>query len=149
MARTTIACLAVLCIAGLTSTQLGSRESGGMWAGVLCGSSVTMLGASWVRHTFMHRPKRAFNAVIETFLFKMVFVMLGALSLRYIEAAAARADWKVFLVAFVVSAFIIQTVSVFESVRLLGMRSRQPETSSPIHGEHIHADSVLATSQAE
>jgi hypothetical protein len=144
MARTTIACLAVLCIAGVVSAQLGGRESGGVIAGVLCGSSVSMLGASWVRHNFAHRPKRAFNAVIETFLFKMAFVMLGALSFRYIEAAAARADWKVFLLAFVATAFIIQTVSVIESVRLLRPRSDQSETPSPTHGEP-----QLASSQAE
>lgn len=140
MARTTIACLAVLCIAGLVSTQLGGRESGGMFAGVLCGASVSMLGASWVRHNFAHRPKRAFHAVIETFLFKLVFVLLGALSFRYIEAAAGQADWRAFLLAFVVTAFLIQTVSVSESVRLLRKPTDPSETPS---------EPALASSQAE
>ena len=67
--------------------------------------------------------------MIETFLFKLVFVMLGALAFRYIEAAAARVDWKIFLVTFVVAAIVVQTVAVFDSVRLLG-RSNAPSSAA-------------------
>ena len=150
MARTTLATLTVLCIAGVVAAQLGGRLASGVMAGVVCGAAVSMLGASWVRHNFIHRPKRAFTAVIETFLFKMVFVLLGALSFRYIEAAAFRADWKAFLVAFVVAAFIIQTVSVFENVRLLRGSSKRSGTSSPTPGEPSPpSEHLLVPTQAE
>jgi hypothetical protein len=144
MTKSTIVCLALLCIAGVTAAQLSFRNAGGLMSGVVLGSAVSMLGAGWVRHSFMHRPKRAINAVLETFLFKMAFVMLGALSFRYIEAAAQRADWKVFLLAFVATAFIIQTVSIFENVRLLRGSSKGPETTSAIPGEP-----ALVSTQAE
>ncbi|MFT7671226.1 MAG: NhaP-type Na+/H+ or K+/H+ antiporter [Planctomycetota bacterium] len=130
MTRTTIATLFVLAGAAVVASQLEARHGMGVVAGVLCGTSVAMLGALWQRHSFLHRPKRAFNAVVETFLFKMVFVMIGALSFRYIEPAAARADWKAFLLTFVVVSLIVQTVAVFENVRLLtktpGLNSLTP-----------------------
>ena len=107
MTRTTIATLAVILIGAVLAFQLGGREGMGVVAGVLCGTSVSMLGAGWSRHNFRTRPQRAFQAVVEVFLFKLAFLLLGALSFRYIEAAAARV------------ALVIQTVAVLDSVRLL------------------------------
>lgn len=119
MTRTTIVTVVVLLGAALLAFQLEGREAMGVVAGVLCGTSVSMLGASWQRHTFRTRPQRGLQAVVEVFLFKLVFVLMGALSFRYIEAAAARVEHRFFLVTFVVTALVIQTVAVFESVQLL------------------------------
>ncbi len=119
MTRTTIATLAVILIGAVLAFQLGGREGMGVVAGVLCGTSVSMLGAGWSRHNFRTRPQRAFQAVVEVFLFKLAFLLLGALSFRYIEAAAARVDHRFFLVTFAVTALVIQTVAVLDSVRLL------------------------------
>lgn len=119
MTRTTLAILTVLLFAAVCAFALEGRQSMGVIAGALCGTSVAALGATWQRHTFRYRPKRAFQAVVETFLFKLVFVMLGVLSFRYIDAAAARVEWKTFLVTFVIAAVVIQTVGVFECVRIL------------------------------
>ena len=144
MIRTTLATIAVLIVGGIAATQMGGREGMGVVAGLLCGTSVSALGSMWQRHNFTHRPKRAFNSVIETFLFKMAFVMLGALSFRYIEAAASRADWRAFLLSFVATAFVIQTVSVIENVALLRASSTHPGAPRPSVGEP-----ALATNQAK
>ena len=130
MTRTTIATLAVILIAAVLATQLGGRERMGVVAGVLCGTSVSMLGAAWQRHGFRFRPKQAYQTVVEVFLFKLAFVLLGALSFRFIEAASARVDWKTFLVTFVVVAIVVQTVAVFESVRLLSPPSDPGEAEA-------------------
>jgi O-antigen/teichoic acid export membrane protein len=119
MTRTTLVTLAVILITAILAFQLGGREGMGVAAGALCGTSVSMLGASWQRHSFRHRPNHAFQSVVEVFLFKLLFVLIGALSFRYIEAAALRADWKAFLLTFVAVAVVVQTVAVFESVRIL------------------------------
>jgi len=119
MTRTTLATLAALLIAAALAFQLGGREGAGVVAGVLCGAAVANLGALWQRHAFRHHAERAFRSVVEVFLFKLAFVLLGALAFRYVEAAAARVDWKAFLVTFAAAALLVQTVAVFESVRLL------------------------------
>jgi hypothetical protein len=119
MTRTTIVTLVVLVSAAVFAFQLEARNAMGVVAGVLCGSSVSMLGASWQRHAFRTRPERGMQAVVEVFLFKLAFVLIGALSFRYIEVAAARVDHRYFLVTFVVTAVIVQTVAVFENVRFL------------------------------
>jgi len=119
MIRTNLTTLAVLLGGAFIAVQLDARQGAGVAAGVILGSSVSALGSLWQRHNFVHRPRRAFASVLETFLFKMVFVLFGALSFRYIEAAASRADWRSFLLAFVAAAFVLQTVSVFENVALL------------------------------
>ena len=123
MTRTTIATLAVIVIGAFLAFQLGGREGMGVVAGVLCGTSVSMLGAAWQRHSFRYRTKQAFQSVVEVFMFKLAFVLLGALSFRFIEAASARADWKTFLVTFAAVALVVQTAAVFESVRLLSPSS--------------------------
>lgn len=140
MTRTTLATLATLVVAAIVAVQVGGRVGMGITVGVLCGSSVSMLGAAWQRHTFRTRPERGLQAVVEIFLFKLVFVLIGALSFRYLEAASARADWRAFLVAFVATAAIVQTVSVFENVRLL----KNSSGASP-----RQAEPILAPSQAE
>jgi len=124
MTRTTIANLAVIVIGAFLAFQLGGREGMGVVAGVLCGTSVSMLGAAWQRHSFRYRTKQAFQSVVEVFMFKLAFVLLGALSFRFIEAASARADWKTFLVTFAAVALVVQTAAVFESVRLLSPSSK-------------------------
>jgi NhaP-type Na+/H+ or K+/H+ antiporter len=130
MTRTTLATLALLLGAAVLALRLEGRDAMGVVAGALCGSSVSMLGASWQRHTFRTRPQRAFQAVVEVFLFKLAFVLIGTLSFRYVEAAAARIDHRFFLVSFVVTALVIQMVAVFENVRLLKNPPASPGAAS-------------------
>ena len=111
-----------------------------MVLGVLFGASVSMLGAAWQRHAFRTRPERSLRSVAEMFLFKLAFLLLAALSLRYVEAAAERADWKAFLVAFVAVAALVRTTAVVDNVRLL--KAGAAERRAP-------AGPTLASSQAE
>jgi len=130
MTRTTLGILATLLVGVFVATRLGGVEGMGVVAGVLCGTSVAALGAGWQRHVIRTRPKQAMTAMVQTFLFKLAFVTIGAVSFRYIDAAAARVDWKSFLVAFVVSVFLVQTLAVLDNVRFLV--GRKDETASPV-----------------
>jgi hypothetical protein len=136
MTRTTLGTLAVLVAAAFAAVSAGGVVGMGIIAGVLCGTSVAALGAAWQRHVFRTRPKQAMASVVQTFLFKLAFVTIGAVSFRYVEAAAVRVDWKSFLVAFVVSVFIVQTLAVLDNVRLLtggkdSLPADPPLTESP------------------
>lgn len=130
MTRTTIGTLAVLLVGAVVAFRLGGTVGMGVVAGVLCGCSVSALGGAWQRHVFRTRPKKAFNAVLETFLFKLVFVTIGALSFRYIDAAAARVDWKSFLVTFAIAVLVVHTLTVLDNVRLL-LKKKAPLSNDP------------------
>lgn len=119
MTRSTYASLALLLAALVIASQMGGREGMGVMAGVLCGSGVSLLGAAWMNHVFRTRPRQAMQAFVETFLFKLAFVGIGAASFRYVPAAYARVDWQSFLVAFAVCVVIVHTLAVSDSVKLL------------------------------
>jgi hypothetical protein len=140
MTRTLLVTVAALLVAGVVAVQLGGREAMGVVLGVLCGASVSMLGAAWQRHAFRTRPERSLRSVAEMFLFKLAFLLLGALSLRYVEAAAERADWRAFLVAFVAVSALVHTTSVVDNVRLLKAGGA---------GRRAPAEPSLASTQAE
>ena len=93
MTRTTLGTLAVLLVGIFVAIRLDGTVGMGVIAGVLCGTSVAALGAAWQRLVFRTRPKQAMNAVVVTFLFKLAFVTIGAVSFRYVEAAAASMNY--------------------------------------------------------
>ncbi len=119
MTRSSFISLAVLVSAVFIAAQLEARVGMGVVAGALCGCGVSLLGAAWMRHVFRTRPRQAMQAFVETFLFKLAFVAIGAASFRYIPAAYERVDWQAFLVAFAVSVVIVHTLAVAENVKLL------------------------------
>ena len=132
MTRSTIGTIVVLLVAAVVAFRLGGTVGVGVIAGVLCGCSVSALGGAWQRHVFRTRPKKAFNAVLETFLFKLAFVIIGAISFRYIDAAAARVNWKSFLVSFVFAVLVVHTLTVLDNVRLLLKKKAPLENDSPL-----------------
>ena len=119
MTRSTLLTLLLLLAAAVFAARVGGREGLGVVAGVLCGAGVSLLGGAWMRHVFRTRPGRAMQAFLETFLFKLAFVALGAASFRFVPAAAERVDWRSFLISFAVSVLFVHTLSVSENVKLL------------------------------
>ena len=88
---------------------------------------------------------RSLRSVAEMFLFKLAFLLLAALSLRYVEAAAERADWKAFLVAFVAVAALVHTTAVVDNVRLLkaGAAERRAPAGLMSHIQYQGGDKPL------
>ncbi len=104
----------------------------GVLIGFLGGSSMSMIGAAWVRHALRFRPERAFVAQIGSFLAKLVVLFMGALSFRYIEAAATRVDWRSFLLSFVLSVLLLMILGTIDNARFLRDRQRTLKESQAL-----------------
>lgn len=100
MTRTVIASLLGASVAALIAWKLGGVVGAGVMAGFLLGVGIAGLGLLYQRHALLYRPNQAMQALGVSMLAKFVTLLVGALAFRFVEAAAARADWKAFLLAY-------------------------------------------------
>lgn len=119
MKLTTLGILSTLALAAPIAGSLGGRLAWGVVAGVMCGCAVAGLSAAWQRHLLLTRPERLMAAMAGSFLFKLAFVLLGALAFRYLPGASDRADWRSFLAAFAVSVLVVMLLATAETARRL------------------------------
>ena len=124
MTRISLAVLAALLVAVLVGVRLGGALGAGVWAGFLLGAGLSGLSFLYQRHVLLTRPERVLAAVVVTFLVKLVALLLGALAFRYVEAAALRADWRSFLVAFAAAVAVILPFGTAEAARAHRERTR-------------------------
>jgi uncharacterized membrane protein len=125
MIRLTLASLTVFAVAAILAWRLGGALGGGVLAGYLLGAGFSGLGVLYQRHTLLTRPEATFQAFTVAFLAKLVVLVLGALTFRFVEVAAARADWRSFLIAFAVAVAVIVPLGSFDLLQAL--RRRSPE----------------------
>lgn len=135
MNRTLIGILAGLGLAAFAAHQLGGRAGTGVLCGYLFGASIGALGVSWQRHVLRTRPEAVYNAGIVSFLFKLAGVLLGAVTLRYVDAAAEVADWTSFTLAYAFAAIICLLVGSMEIARALRAAAPTSATSPRSTGE--------------
>ncbi len=119
MKLTTLGTLLTLAAAAVIAGALGGRLAWGVVAGALCGCAVAGLAAAWQRHVLRTRPERLVSAMAGSFLFKLAFVLMGALAFRYVPSAAERADWRSFLAAFAGAVLVVMLLATAETARLL------------------------------
>lgn len=100
MNRLILAALAAFAVALAVAARLGGAAGGGVVLGYSLGAGLAGLSALYTRHVARTRPQRALAAAMLGFLVKLAALVLGALAFRYLESAAARADYRTFLVAF-------------------------------------------------
>ncbi len=124
MTRLALAALAALLAAGLVAVRLGGTLGAGVLAGFALGSALSGLSYLYQRHVLLTRPEFALRAAVVTFLFKLLALLLGGLSFRYIEAAAERADWRSFLIAFAAAVALILPLGTAEAARAYRERVR-------------------------
>jgi hypothetical protein len=117
MTRLTLVSIAALALAAVVAWRLGGTAGGGVLAGALLGVSFTGLGALHLRHTIRTRPERGLAAFGLSFLFKLAIVVAGALAFRYVDAAALRADWRTFLIAFAACAALLVPLGALDALR--------------------------------
>jgi hypothetical protein len=114
-------------LAGLVAWQLGERFGGvvgnGVLGGYLLGAAIAGLGFAWQQHTLRVSPKKAMGAFVTTFFFKLVFLMIGCLALRYIERAGQLADWKSFILAYVAAMLVVGALGTFDTMNWLKQRT--------------------------
>jgi len=144
MLRLSLATLLGLAAAALVAWRLGGTAGTGVLAGFTLGAGMSGLGALYQRHQLRVRPDRVLAATAVSFLAKLVALLVGALAFRYVDAAAARADWRAFLVAFAAAVVVVLPLGVLDAVRGSqtppgsrgrsggdGRRERTPEQMEP------------------
>ena len=133
MIRLSLASFLGLLAAALVAWRLGGREGAGIVSGYLLGAGFTGLGVLYQRHVILTSPERSMQAFTVSFLAKLVALLIGALSFRYIEAAAARADWRSFLLAFAAAVSVILPLGLIDVLQAL--RRRGAPTNMAARGE--------------
>ena len=134
MNRTLLLLLALVAASAVAAWNVGGAMGAGILAGALCGGSLAALGASWQQLMIRTRPKRAMAATVEVFLVKLACLLGSGLIFRFVPQAAARADWRSYLVAFAVCAFAVMIVGTFENARALTRgrdAARAKDTTTP------------------
>ncbi len=134
---TTIGTLLSVALAALVSWQLGGSLGAGAMAGFLLGSALSLLGVFWQKHILRTQPKQLMLAMVVPFLFKLVALLIGALSLRYIEAVGARADWRSFLVGFASAAVIVLALGTLRAMLERSSKRSGAKEANPMHSEQV------------
>ncbi len=119
MNRTVYGSLFGLCVAIFVATRFeGERTIAvGVVAGYLLGAAVALLGAAWQRHVLRIDLRRGMQASLVTFVMKIVVALMAGAALRFVDAVGRLADWRAFLVAYVVAAVGILLLSSLDLSR--------------------------------
>ncbi len=104
----------------------------GVLIGFLGGSSMSMVGAAWLRHTLRFRPERVFAVQVGCTLSKMGVLFMGAFAFRYLQAASARVDWRSFLLSFILSVLLMMVLGTIDNARYLKDRQRTLKESQAL-----------------
>jgi len=130
MIRLLIAACAALALAAGVSTRLEDRLGAGVLSGYLAGAGLAGLSVLYQSHVLSRHPGRALGASVAGFLVLLVALLAGVLSLRFVEAAAARADWRSFAVAFAAAGALLLPLGMWEAVR--GRRQPNAPAGTPV-----------------
>lgn len=131
MIRLSLALSFGLVAAVLVAWRLGGALGGGVLAGFLLGGGIGGLGVLWQRHVLATRPERAMHSVALAFGAKLLALGMGALAFRYLDAAALRADWRSFLVAFAAVVALVVPLGAADAARVLALRPRRTAAGTP------------------
>jgi hypothetical protein len=114
-------------LGALAALALAARPGGALGAGVLlgyfAGAGLSGLGVLWMRHVLRVRPAGFQKALVVSFLIKLAALLLGALALRFVPAAAARADWQSFLVAYAAAVAIVLPLGSLDAAAIARRRA--------------------------
>ena len=86
------------------------------------GAGISGLGTMYLRHTLLHRPEQFLTAFGVSFGFKLLGLLMGGLSFRFLEPLAERADWRSFLVAYGVAVIVVLPLGTLDAVAVLRRR---------------------------
>ena len=130
MQRITIAVLVGLPIALVIAWRLGGSLGTGVLLGFTLGAAMGGFGLAWQTHVLRTKPEAALSASMLSFLFKLAVVLMGGLVFKFVEPAAARVDYRSFLVAFAASAVLLLLAGIPDAARALkGQKTLQGQQS--------------------
>jgi hypothetical protein len=113
--------------------QFDGSLGNGIMAGAGLGVAFCALGAMYMAHTLRTRPVLAMQAFAISFLMKLVVLVVGAIAFRYIPQAAARVDYRGFMVAYAALIAVLVPVGSFDALR--GIRQQINSNSLPAQSE--------------
>jgi hypothetical protein len=122
MTHTTAGTLIGLAIAGAVAWFAGGSLGRGILAGAVAGAFITGLCLAWQRHTLEYKPEKLVHVAVAGFLVKLAAVLCGSLALRAFDGSLEIADWRGFLVTFVVTAVLVLIPGTIENMRKLAPR---------------------------
>jgi len=120
MTRLTLLVLAAFAVACLVAVRLDGHLASGVVLGFSLGAGLSGLSFLYTRHTLVTSPRRVMAAFVVGFLVKLAALLVGALAFRYLPAAAERADWRSFVVAYGAAVALILPLGT-----MLAMRGRR------------------------
>jgi len=115
--RLIVVVLAALGVALACAYRFGGALGGGVLAGYLLGAGLAGLSVLYQMHLLATRPERAMAGSVMGFLVLLVALLIGALSFRFLEPVAERADWRSFLVTFSLAGALVLPLGTMEAVR--------------------------------
>lgn len=117
MIRLSLLVLTAFAVACLVAARLGGLSASGVVLGFSLGAGLSGLCFLYTRHVLATRPARVLAAFVVGFLVKLAALLLGALAFRYLPAAAERADWRSFVVAYGAAVALILPLGTLLVVR--------------------------------
>ena len=117
MTSTSLGALIGLAAALSVAWRLGGAAGGGVMLGALAGLTVALGFALLLRDALERAPRRLTALVAASLLTKLALLVGGTLALRYVEAAAARWDWRAYGVAFAASIVLVTAPGTLGAIR--------------------------------
>lgn len=127
MTRTLLTTCILVLVAALFAWSEGGRVGMGALIGGLGGAAVASACVGWQRRVARSRPQHALNLSVLAFLIYLGGAVLGATLFRFVETAAAGADWAALLVAYGLAVFGVMTVGAFDVARALRAPGKVPQ----------------------
>ena len=127
MIRLSLVTLAGLGVTCVVAWRLGGTVGTGCLLGFLLGAGMCGLGVLHQRHVLLTQPSKSMQALAVSFLAKLIVLVSGALVFRFVEAAAARADWRSFLITFAAAVAIVLPLGTFDAARAFEKKLRTAE----------------------
>ena len=123
MSKTSLSTVLGLAIAVAVAVQLEPALRLGVLMGASLGAAVGLLGSAWLLHAVRTRPADALRATAVGFLFHLVALLLGSLSVRFAPVVRDVADVRGFAVAYAAIAYIPLVLGAGAGARVLSQRS--------------------------
>lgn len=111
-------------LAALVARELGGSVGAGAMLGVLVATALSVGGLAWIQFALRARSKQVMTAFAVAFIAKLFALLIGAVLLRFWDAAAARFDWSAYLLGFA-SAVVLALLVAPTLLYLLGRSSKE------------------------
>jgi len=119
MIRSSIIAFFACATAVAVAWKLGGVLGNGVLVGFATGAGLGGLGVLYQRHIMRTRPERAFHAFAALALAKLAVLLVGGVTLRFLQATQDLVHWKSFLIAYAATVALIVPLGTVGALRNL------------------------------